>query len=137
MQSPVAQAGLAPHRQSPAEEQVSAFEPHATHAAPLGPQVAVERLAQVPLAVQHPAAHEVASQTQAPPRQRSPDAHGTLAPQRHEPAVQTLAVTPHETQAPPLVLQELSAIAVQFPAAEQHPVGHEVPSQTQRPFTQR
>jgi hypothetical protein len=36
-----------------------------------------------------------------------------------------------------MVLHDANAGLMQLPAAEQHPVGHEVPSQTQVPPTQR
>jgi hypothetical protein len=43
--------------------------PHLMQAAPGAPQAAVERATQV-LSAQHPVAHDVASQMQAPPTQR-------------------------------------------------------------------
>jgi hypothetical protein len=44
---------------------------------------------------------------------------------------------PQETQARPIVLHELCDCATQFPAAEQHPDGHEVASQTHTALTHR
>jgi hypothetical protein len=51
--------------------------------------------------------------------------------------MQVLAVEPHETQARPIALHELTDGATQFPAAEQHPDGHEVESHTHTALTQR
>ncbi len=83
---PPAHAGPDPQAQAPSVPQWSALlGSHATQAAPFAPQVASARLLQTAPA-QHPAAHEVPSQTQAPPTQRWPSAQGAPLPQRHAPA---------------------------------------------------
>lgn len=67
--APPAQAGLAPHRHWPVDEQVSAPTPQALQAVPGAAQAVLDRVTQV-LPEQQPLGHEVASHTHAPPKQR-------------------------------------------------------------------
>ena len=106
-------------------------------AAPDGAQAVSERARQVDPA-QQPLGHEVASQTQLPPRHRWPAPQAGPAPQAHEPAaVQLSAVDGLQVvQAPPPVPQRASVAETQVVPSQQ-PLGHEVGSQTQAPATQR
>jgi hypothetical protein len=65
---PLGHAGPWPHRQPPAL-QLSAPTPQATHAVPLAPHSPAPGFVQLAIA-QHPPAHDVASHTQLPLRQR-------------------------------------------------------------------
>jgi hypothetical protein len=67
---PATHAAPTPHAHDPSAPQWSALLPsHATHAAPLAPQVASAGVLHTP-PVQQPVAHDVASHTHAPPLQR-------------------------------------------------------------------
>jgi len=101
------QAGLTPQVQAPEDEQVSASTPHATQAAPAAPQLDVVRVRQTPLA-QQPVGQLVASHVQKPPLHRCPEGHDGPAPHMQRPLEQVFAVWPHDTQAAPFVLQELT-----------------------------
>jgi hypothetical protein len=132
----VAHGTPVPQRQAPEASHVSALAPQATQAAPAAPHWAVERVTHV-IPAQQPEGHTVASQTQAPLTQRWPVGHAGPLPHWQVPPTQAFAVCPHETQARPMVLHDESAGLMQLPAAEQHPPGHDVPSQTQTPAAQR
>ena len=135
--APSAHAAPAPQAQAPAAEQASAVRSQRAHVAPDGAQAVSERGRQVDPA-QHPLGHEVASQTQLPPRQRWPAPQAEPAPQAHEPAaVQLSAVVGLQVvQAPPPVPQRASVAETQVVPSQQ-PFGQEVASQTQVPATQR
>jgi hypothetical protein len=135
--APSGHAAPAPHTQAPAAEQASAVRSQRAHAAPEGAQAVSERARQVDPA-QHPLGHEVASQTQLPPRQRWPAVQAGPAPQAHEPAaVQLSAVAVLQVvQAPPPVPQRAREAETQVVPSQQ-PFGQEVGSQTQAPATQR
>ena len=135
--APLGHAALAPHTQAPAAEQALAVRSQRAQAAPAGAQAVSERGRQVDPA-QHPLGHEVASQTQLPPRQRWPAPQAEPAPQAHEPAaVQLSAVEGLQVvQAPPPAPQRASVAETQVVPSQQ-PFGQEVGSQTHAPATQR
>jgi hypothetical protein len=115
---PALQAGLAPQRHAPITEQLSAREgSHVTQAAPPDPHAAVE-----------PALVQVDPEQQ-PPWQlvALQSAH---APPRHSPLL-------HGWQPAPPVPQAVLSVPGRQLVPEQQPFGHEVPSQTQVPPTQR
>lgn len=76
---PSAQAGLAPHRQLPAAEQLSERASHTAQVEPASPQVASDRVAQAS-PWQQPLGHEVASQMHSPATQRWPPAQAGPVP---------------------------------------------------------
>ena len=107
------------------------------HMPPFTPQADIECARQV-LPAQHPEAHEVPSHTHAPPTQRCPGAQAAPLPHRHVPLVEQLSakVAPHATHAEPAFPQVVVERAMQV-LPEQQPEGHDVPSHTQAPPTQR
>ncbi len=106
-----------PHRQSPLPLQLSAVKvSHTAHFAPPNPQALVERALHVG-PEQQPVVHVAAHPVHTPAVQLSPP--GQLS--------QALPPLPH---APPVLPGSQSL-------PEQHPVAHEVPSQTQEPLRQR
>lgn len=123
---PGAQALPPPHRHWP-PLQLSLRRPHATHAPPLEPQLAVEAPDWQTPPEQQPDGHDVASQTQVPARHRWPALHAAPPPQRHWPPLQVSDVVALQAmQAAPLVPQaEVEVPAWQTPPA-QHPEGHDV-----------
>jgi hypothetical protein len=135
--APLGHAAPVPHTQAPPAEQASAVRSQRTHAPPDLPHAVSEAGRQVDPA-QQPVGHDVASQTQLPPRQRWPAPQDGPAPQAHEPAaVQWSAVAALQVvQAPPPAPQRASVAETQLVPSQQ-PVGHEVASQTQAPATQR
>lgn len=123
-----AHAGPVPQRQLPVAEQVCPAG-QAAHVPPAGPHVVAVSAAHV-APWQQPVAHEVASQTHAPPTQRWPGAHARPLPQTHAPAGEQASDVSglQATHAPPGGAQAASVRAVQTPFAQQ-PVGHDVASQ--------
>ena len=116
---PVPHAGCVPQLQVPAAEQLSARAmSHDTQAAPFVPQATSEGMLQFG-PEQHPSGHEVAVQLLQTPLAQAP-----FPPQSWQ-------------AAPPLPHAALSVPLRQMPSFEQHPVGQEVPSQTQAALTQR
>jgi hypothetical protein len=113
---PIAHAALAPQRQAPAAEQLSARASHTAHVEPASPQVSKERVAQV-APWQQPLGHEVASQMHRPAAQRWPPAQAAPAPQAHAPVgPQRLALlASHASQADPPIPQVVSDGASQTP----------------------
>jgi hypothetical protein len=88
-------------------------------------------------AAQHPPAHEVPSHTQVLAMQRCPGAHALALPQWQLPPAEQLSdrsshAVHVEPEAPQLVRERVS-----HTAPRQHPLGHEVASQTQSPPLQR
>jgi hypothetical protein len=141
-QAPETQARPAPHGAPLPQlhtplKQVSAVSALQTlQAPPPAPQVAREGgLHVVPL--QHPAGHEVASQTHSPPWQLWPAEHAGPPPQVHAPAEEQASarVVSHVMHPPPPVPQEVMELVRHwFPL--QQPFGHEVASQVQAPPVQ-
>jgi hypothetical protein len=85
---------------------------------------------------QHPLAHDVASQTQAPPTQRCPLAHAAPPPHEQPPAVQPSATVVLQVVHPlPPAPQEVTP-AVSHALPLQQPDPHEVGSHVQEPLTQ-
>ncbi len=86
---------------------------------------------------QHPRPHETPSQTHAPLRHRWPVAHAGLLPHWHAPVEEQLSVSPagHAAHAAPGAAHAAVESVVQTLPA-QHPVGHDVASQTQAPCEQ-
>jgi hypothetical protein len=104
---PPAQAGPVPHSQAPvAPQRLALLVSQAVQALPPVPQVARAGVSHAP-PLQHPAGHEVASQTQAPLLHRWPAAQGGPPPQRHAPSAEQVSALPSSqpTQAPPAVPQ--------------------------------
>ena len=113
---PAPQGRLAPQWHPPAAQLSACVGSQVTHAAPPDPQVPVDGDAHVE-PEQQPPAHVVALQSaHAPPEQMRPLQSWHMAP----PLPQTVLLVP-ATQASP----------------EQQPLGHEMPSQTHAPETQR
>jgi hypothetical protein len=131
--------------QAPLAEQPSALAPQLAHTAPVAAHwVTVRGETQVPLAVavQQPDGHEVASQVHTPATQRCPvPVHAGFVPHRQPvPSAQLSAVVEHALHVPPAAGLQLVADSVRqvpFAYALQQPPGHELPSQTQAPATQR
>ncbi len=119
-----------PHEQAPVRHW-SAFDgSQATQLTPAAPHAATEGVVQV-VPWQHPLGQDVPSHTHWPPAQRCPAAQGAPVPQAHAPFVQRSAVVAsHEVQLAPATPHALLDGVVQT-APWQHPVGHEVASQTQ------
>jgi len=131
-QQPDMQLAMQP-LQLPDAEQVCGVG-HDWHAPPPFPQApAVSPGWQVWLASQQPSGHEVALQTHLPPEQICPAAQATAPPQVHAPAVQASAVAPHATHAEPAFPHAVVASVVVHVDPEQHPLAHDVASQTQAP----
>lgn len=105
------------------------------HEAPPTPQAVGDGVVQT-LPLQHPFGHEAASHSQAPFTHAWPAAHAAPEPQAHEPFWQESAPMPHPVHAAPPVPQEVTDRAWHTPPA-QHPVGHDVESQTHVPLAQR
>jgi hypothetical protein len=78
------QAAPVPQRHVPSPPQLSAVMAQATHVAPCRPHVSRDRVVHVAPA-QHPPAHDVASQMQAPATQCWPGSHGARPPHWHWP----------------------------------------------------
>jgi len=158
------QAAPEPHIHTPPVQALAKVELQATHALPLIPQVAKAAALQVPVGlVQQPFAHEVASHTQAPSKQRWPTAQAPPAPHLHDvlsqlsevvglqaapvphlhaPPVQLLAVASlHAIHTLPLAPHEsnVGGEVLQLPlvVAVQQPFEQEVLSHTQVPDRQR
>lgn len=95
------------------------------------PQFIMSRVLQVE-AVQQPVAHETELHVpplHMPPEQVAPAAHAGVLPQRQAPADEQLSAPLHVTHVAPLVPHAVTLGVVQtFPT--QHPLGHEVESQT-------
>lgn len=132
------QAGPMPHRQAPAAVQESALPAvHGVHVVPGAAQNPSASVVQV-LPTQHPAAQEVASQTQAPPTQRWPVAQAAVAPQLQVPPVPvqpSARLAGHAPHAAPAAPQVEAVSAVQVSPAQQ-PEGHEAASHWQPPTPQ-
>lgn len=134
---PAAQAGPAPQLQAPAPSQPSAVvASHAMHWAPGAPHALVP-VARHAVPAQHPAAHEVASQTHAPRRQRCPTAQAPPPPQLHSPlgVHRSASVTSHAVQIRPAAAQ-VAVVSGRHVSPSQQPVGHEVASHVQAPPAQ-
>jgi hypothetical protein len=114
---PALQAGPVPQVQAPFVHESAFVEPQATQAAPLVPQLVNDGVMQL-FPAQHPLGHDVASHTQAPLTQLSPE----LPQARH-----TAPPRPH--------CVAVGGAMQLFP--EQQPLGHDVASQTQIPLTHR
>lgn len=108
---------------------------HDAHGAPPTPQAAAVVPGRHVTPSQQPA-HEVPSQTHAPPTQRWPDPQGALVPQRHAPPAsqRSAVVVLQATQAAPPAPHAASEGVVQI-APEQQPLGHVVASHTHPPST--
>jgi hypothetical protein len=105
-----------------------------TQETPDAPQVVLPLVWQVPSAAQQPE-HEVASHTQPPDTQCSPDGQAVFPPHAHAPPEQVLPDCVQSTQATPDPPQVVLALAWQVPSEAQHPE-HDVESHTQLPETQ-
>ena len=127
-----------PQVQAPLAEQPSA-EPavHAAHVCPGGAHAVVDSVVQT-FPVQHPAGHDVASHTQAPPEQCNPAAQGAPFPHWHDPPAEHVSerTLSHATHVAPDAPQ-LPSERVLHVAPSQQPSGHEVESQTHCPARQR
>ena len=134
---PTAQAAPPPHRQAPADEQLSERASHEAQVAPAVPQLVRVRVRQV-LPLQQPLGHEVPSHTQPLAVQRWPAAQAGPPAQVQAPDALhwSVLLLSQVTQVAPLAPQVASAGALQT-APLQQPVGQEVASQTQAPPTQR
>jgi hypothetical protein len=87
---PPAHGGPSPHAHAPAAQRSALLTSQVLQAAPGDPQVASDTgLHTFPW--QHPAAHEDASQTQAPFMQRCPAAHGAPPPHRQAPVTEQVS----------------------------------------------
>jgi hypothetical protein len=132
------QAGVDPHWQVPAGEQLSAVvKSQATQLPPPTPQLAIESGTQAPLA-QHPFGQESALQRQAPPTQVVPLPQLAPIPQAQAPVRATqpsLVAGSQATQAVPPTPQVAAAGVRQAPPAQQPP-GHDCALQTQAPAWQ-
>jgi hypothetical protein len=122
---PAPHAALLPHLHTPPPHESAYVGSHVPHAPPAEPHVASDGALHVdPL--QHPFAHDVASQTHWPPTQRWPDAHAAFAPHVHAPLVHASAlVASHATHAPPADPHAVVEFAVHALPLQQ-PLGHEV-----------
>lgn len=115
-------SALAPHRQPPEGEQLSASPvPQLVHMFPSAPQAMGEVvIVQVPSAPQQPVGQDAELQTHWPPSHCWPGWHAPLMPQLHDPLVHPSATNAvHETQAAPPVPQLPGAGASQLAPAQQ------------------
>lgn len=85
---PVPHAGPAPHAHEPAAQLFALVRSHAWHEVPAVPQMDVESVVTHAFPLQHPPAHETASQTHTLLAQRVPTPQGPLVPQRQLPVSQ-------------------------------------------------
>jgi hypothetical protein len=135
---PAPHGGPPPHRHAPAAEQVSAPPAaHVVHAPPPTPHDSSDVVRQL-LPVQHPAAHEMVSQMQAPATQRWPLTHAAPVPHAHVPAgVQPSATAPSQVAhaTPPVPQRPRDGDVHAVPS--QQPLGHEVALHAHLPPTQR
>jgi hypothetical protein len=121
---PVPHAGPDPHLQAPAAQLSDCGSPHAAHAAPAVPHVAVDEVSQV-VPLQHPVGHEVALQTQAPAEHSWPTAHSETFPHMQSPMAEqpSALVASHATHDSPPNPQDAGDRALHV-GPEQHPVAH-------------
>lgn len=136
---PLAQAAPDPHWQTPPDEQLSEiWLSHGAQAVPGAPQERSERVSHV-LPLQQPCGHDVASQTHCPAcEQCRPGEHESPAPHLQDPSDPQLfdTVGSHAKQVDP-ALPHMVTDRGSHAAPLQHPLGHEVPSHTHCPPTQR
>lgn len=131
-------AAPVPQRHAPLEEQLSASPGvHAAHVWPGAAHAAVESVVHT-FPLQHPVGHDVASQTQAPPEQCSPAAHGAPVPHWQVPLAEHVSARTesHVTHVAPAAPQ-LPSARVLHVVPSQQPSGHDVESQTHCPARQR
>jgi len=76
-----------PHVQAPLVHPSDRVALHVEQVTPFTPHVAGDDTVQV-VPSQHPAGHDAASQTQAPPTHACPDPHGAPLPHRHSPVAE-------------------------------------------------
>jgi hypothetical protein len=135
---PTEQGAPPPHWQLPVAEHRSAVIPQLVHAPPFAPQLPTACALQV-VPEQHPVGHDVPSHTQLPCAQRWPAPQAGPAPQPQLPVAEQLSavMTLHATHARPADPQLVSDGGVTQVVPLQQPLGHDVPSQTQAPATQR
>ena len=133
-----AQAGVVPHWQVPAGEQLSAVvRSQETQLPPPTPQLTIDCGKQAPLA-QHPFGQDSAPHRQTPPTQVVPLAQLAPVPQAQVPvsaAQLSLVAGSQATQATPFTPQVAAAAVRQAPPAQQ-PLGHDCGLQTQAPAWQ-
>lgn len=109
---------------------------HVSHADPLAPQDAVVVPATHWPSEQQPSGHEVTLHTHAPCEQICPVAHAGPPPHVHTPAVeQPSADAPHALHVAPSV-PHVAVVGASQMAPAQHPVLHDVASQTHLSLTQ-
>lgn len=134
---PTAHCAPLPQRHAPPVHASDRVASHAIHAMPLAPHVESDgELHVVPL--QHPLGHDVALQRQAPPTHCWPTAHAApVAPHTHRPSRHMSERRSHATHDAPPVPQLPSDGALVHVVPLQQPVGHETPSHTHEPPTQR
>ena len=109
----------------------------ASHAFPPAPhELDTSPARHAPAVLQQPLGHEAASQTQVLPTQRWPTVQAGPVPHRQAPLDEQLSErTSHAAQVAPAEPQVVSDRVVQV-APSQHPPGHDVSSQMQRPAAQ-
>jgi hypothetical protein len=99
---PPPQAGLAPHLQAPAAQVSAVFESHIAQTEPPVPHMPSDGVFMQVSPEQQPLAHDVASQTQAPPTHRVPAPHAGPVPQAQLPPAQVSEIAgSHAAQASP------------------------------------
>lgn len=123
---PVAQAGPPPQPQLPLVHESVRVRSQVAHEAPAAPQLEIEAALHVE-PTQHPAAHDAASHTHAPPAHRCPAAHAAPVPHWHAPSAlhESAAAgsqATHDVPARPHVL----AVGFLHVSPTQQPPGHEV-----------
>lgn len=126
-----------PQRHCPDDEQLSERRSQAVQTPPDGPQVASDRRLHT-FPAQHPFEQVVLSQTQLPARQRCPVVQAPFGPHRHVPEGPQLSATlvGQATQVDPWLPHEVIDRIWQVEPWQQ-PLGHEVASQTHKPFAHR
>ncbi len=138
---PLEHARPPPHVQAPPDEQPSPVAPHDWQVSPPVPQAGPVPGEVQTLPVQHPPAHDAASQTQVgvpvEVSHRCPAAQAAPAPHRHAPPGEQLLalVVSHTTHSLPSMPQ-LPIPEVLQVVPEQQPALHEVELQTHAPLTQ-
>ncbi len=88
-------------------------------------------------AEQHPLGHDVPSQTQVLPTQRCPGAHVAPVPHRQSPVAEQLSARASQAMQLEPALPQAETERLEQVVPLQQPLGHEVPSQMQRPLSQR
>lgn len=129
----------APHRQSPAVEQLSALAGgQARHAPPSAPQVPSARALQTPFE-QHPSGQDAAEHPQPLPTHAWPTGHCGSVPQRHAPEAEHMLarVASHAEQLAPAEPHAPLVVGLTHWLLVQQPVGHEVESHLHAPPTHR